>query len=88
MASLGNWEERTEYTDYKAPCNPRDDGYQSPGGSSSGSASAIAAYDWLDIAIDTDTWGSVARPAHRCGCFCLRPSIGAIGADGIVPCVK
>lgn len=31
------------------------DGYQSPGGGSSGSASAIAAYEWLDIAIGTDS---------------------------------
>lgn len=55
MTSFGNWEEPTEYTDYQAPWNPRADGYQSPGGSSSGSASAIAAYDWLDIAIGTDS---------------------------------
>ncbi|UKZ82671.1 hypothetical protein TrVFT333_010465 [Trichoderma virens FT-333] len=37
----------------------RADGYQSSGGSSSGSASAIAAYDWLDVAIGTDTWGAL-----------------------------
>lgn len=55
MASFGNWEEPTEYTDYQAPWNPRADRYQSPGGGSSGSACAIAAYDWLDIAIGTDS---------------------------------
>ncbi|KAL6826443.1 amidase signature enzyme [Trichoderma camerunense] len=88
MSSFGNWEEPIQYTDYPAPWNPRADRYQSPGGSSSGSASAVAAYEWLDIVIGTDTWGSVTRPAHWCGCFGLRPSLGAISADGIVPCVK
>lgn len=44
-----------EYIDYQAPWNPRADGYQSPGGSSSGSAAAIASYDWLDIAIGADS---------------------------------
>ncbi|PKK42050.1 hypothetical protein CI102_14067 [Trichoderma harzianum] len=88
MSSFGNWEEPIQYTDYPAPWNPRADRYQSPGGSSSGSASAVAAYEWLDIAIGTDTWGSVTRPAHWCGCFGLRPSLEAISADGIVPCVK
>ncbi|KAG4439241.1 hypothetical protein IFR05_005279 [Cadophora sp. M221] len=42
--------EPTEYVDYQAPWNPRADGYQSPGGSSTGSASEVAAYEWLDIA--------------------------------------
>ncbi|KAM0236961.1 hypothetical protein ACHAP5_009201 [Fusarium lateritium] len=55
MNSFGNWEEPTEYTDYQAPWNPRADRYQSTGGSSSGSAAAIASYDWLDIAIGTDS---------------------------------
>lgn len=55
MNSFGNWEEPTEYIDYQAPWNPRADKYQSPGGSSSGSAAAIASYDWLDIAIGTDS---------------------------------
>ncbi|RSL62726.1 hypothetical protein CEP53_004672 [Fusarium sp. AF-6] len=87
LNSFGNWEEPTEYVDYQAPWNPRRDGYQSPGGSSSGSASAIAAYDWLDIAIGTDTWGSVTRPALWCGCFGLRPSQGAVSGSGVVPYV-
>jgi Asp-tRNA(Asn)/Glu-tRNA(Gln) amidotransferase A subunit family amidase len=55
MNSFGNWEEPLEYIDYQCPWNPRGDGYQSPGGSSSGSAAAIASYDWLDIAIGTDS---------------------------------
>jgi Asp-tRNA(Asn)/Glu-tRNA(Gln) amidotransferase A subunit family amidase len=55
LNSFGVWEEPTEYIDYQAPWNPRADGYQSPGGSSSGSAVAIAAYDWIDIAIGSDS---------------------------------
>ncbi|QYT04676.1 Glutamyl-tRNA(Gln) amidotransferase [Trichoderma simmonsii] len=88
MSSFENWEEPIQYTDYPAPWNPRADRYQSPGSSSSGSASAIAAYEWLDIAIGTDTLGGVTRPAHWCGCFGLRPSVGAISAEGIEPCVN
>lgn len=52
---FGVWAEPIEYVDYQAPWNPRADGYQSPGGSSTGSAAAIAAYDWLDIAIGSDS---------------------------------
>ena len=43
-----------DYVDYHAPFNPRGDGYQTPSGSSSGSAAATAAYDWLDAATGTD----------------------------------
>ena len=55
MNAFGNWEEPLEYVDYQAPWNPRADRYQSPGGSSSGSAAAIAAYPWLDAAIGIDS---------------------------------
>jgi len=55
MNALANWEEPIEYIDYQAPWNPRADRYQSPGGSSSGSAAAVSTYDWLDIAIGTDS---------------------------------
>ncbi|KAI1425310.1 amidase signature domain-containing protein [Xylaria sp. FL1777] len=85
MNSFGTWEEPLEHIDYPAPWNPRADGYQSPGGSSSGSAAAIASYDWLDIAIGTDTWASVTRPSLWCGCFGLRPSMGSVSRDGIQP---
>lgn len=40
--------------DFAAPFNPRGDGYQSPSGGNSGQAAAIAAYEWLDIAVGTD----------------------------------
>ena len=55
MTSFANWEEPLEHIDFQAPWNPRADQYQSPGGSSSGSAAAIATYKWLDIALGTDS---------------------------------
>lgn len=55
MNSFGNWEEPLEYIDYQAPWNPRADRYQSTGGSSSGSAAAVASYGSLDFAIGTDS---------------------------------
>ncbi len=58
MNAFGNWEEPLEYVDYPAPWNPRADRYQSPGGSSSGSAAAVAAYPWVDAALGTDSMAS------------------------------
>ncbi|KAF2501485.1 amidase signature enzyme [Lophium mytilinum] len=55
LGSLITREEPTESTDYQAPFNPRGDGYQSAWSSSGGSGAAIAAYDWLDFTISTDT---------------------------------
>jgi Asp-tRNA(Asn)/Glu-tRNA(Gln) amidotransferase A subunit family amidase len=55
LASFAATEEPIECIDWQAPWNPRADGYQSPAGSSSGSGAAIAAYDWLDIGIGSDS---------------------------------
>ena len=55
MAAFAATEEPIECVDYGAPWNPRGDGYQSPAGSSSGSGAAVASYDWLDIAIGSDS---------------------------------
>ncbi|CZS93547.1 uncharacterized protein RCO7_09544 [Rhynchosporium graminicola] len=88
MNSFGCWEEPTEYIDYQAPWNPRADGYQSPGGSSSGSGAAVAAYGWIDITIGTDTGGSVARPGLWNGCFAMRPSFGLVPVEGLVTSIK
>lgn len=48
-------ENARDWFDYQAPFNPRADRYQEPGCSSAGSAVAMASYDWLDIAIGTDS---------------------------------
>ena len=55
-----------------------------PGGSSSGSAAAVAA-GFVPIAIGTQTLGSVIRPAAYCGVVGYKPSIGAISRTGIHP---
>ncbi len=55
-----------------------------PGGSSSGSAAAVAA-DLVDIGLGTDTGGSVRVPASYCGLFGLRTTHGAIALSGVVP---
>lgn len=62
LCSLISKEDPTEAVDYSAPFNARADGYQSPNGSSSGSAAAIGAYDWLDVAIGTDSMPVVKGP--------------------------
>ncbi len=44
-----------DWIDTHSPFNPRGDGYIWGGGSSTGSAAAVAAYDWLDFAIGSDS---------------------------------
>jgi len=55
-----------------------------PGGSSSGSAAAVAG-SLVDFAIGTDTGGSVRVPASYCGIFGLRSTHGRIPLDGVMP---
>jgi amidase len=55
-----------------------------PGGSSSGSASAVAA-GFVDFGLGTDTVGSIRVPASYCGIFGFRPTYGAIDTTGCQP---
>ncbi|OQE34681.1 hypothetical protein PENCOP_c016G07770 [Penicillium coprophilum] len=74
-----------DWVDFHCPFNPRGDGYQAPGGSSSGPGAGIAAYDWLDIAIGSDTGGSMRSPGGMQGLFANRPSTGAVSLDNVIP---
>src|SRR3989337_2094344 len=68
---------------YGTPLNPKSP-ERVPGGSSSGSASAVAC-GLVDFAIGTDTGGSVRVPASNCGIFGMRPSHGFISVAGVNP---
>ena len=61
--------------------NPLGEGL-TPGGSSGGSAAALAA-GFVDLALGTDTMGSVRVPAAYCGVFGFKPSFEAIDRDGL-----
>lgn len=67
---------------YGTPLNPKAPD-RVPGGSSSGSASAVAG-NLVDTALGTDTGGSVRTPSAFCGLFGLRPTHGRIPVDGMM----
>lgn len=68
---------------YGTPLNPKAPNHVT-GGSSSGSASAVAC-GLADFALGTDTGGSVRIPASNCGIFGFRPSHGFISTAGVIP---
>jgi amidase len=63
--------------------NPRFPGHI-PGGSSSGSAAAVAA-GLADFTLGTDTGGSVRIPACCCGVFGFKPTYGRVSREGVMP---
>ncbi|KAJ6711432.1 AMIDASE 1 [Salix purpurea] len=68
---------------YGAPINPEMPAHV-PGGSSSGSAVAVAA-ELVDFALGTDTTGCIRIPAAFCGLLSYRPSHGAVSMIGVLP---
>ena len=68
---------------YGTPLNPKAPD-RIPGGSSSGSASAVAC-GLVDFAIGTDSAGSTRVPASHCGILGFRPSLHRISENGVIP---
>ena len=58
-----------------------------PGGSSSGSAAAVAA-GFVPLALGTQTLGSVIRPAAFCGVVGFKPSFGSVSRIGVYPLAR
>jgi Asp-tRNA(Asn)/Glu-tRNA(Gln) amidotransferase A subunit family amidase len=63
--------------------NPQDP-KRTPGGSSSGTAAAVAA-NMIPLAIGSQTNGSIIRPAAFCGVYALKPSHGTVSRAGVLP---
>ena len=77
------WSLTGENAHYGTPVNVNAPG-RVPGGSSSGSAAAVAA-GVVDFAIGSDTGGSVRLPASYCGILGIRPTHGRISLEGVCP---
>jgi len=71
---------------FGTPINPKAPD-RIPGGSSSGSAAAVAG-GLVDFALGTDCGGSVRVPASYCGIFGMRPTHGRVSLDGVFPFAK
>ena len=72
----------TETSYYGAVNNPAAPG-RIPGGSSGGSAAAVAA-EMCDIAIGSDTGGSIRNPSSHCGVLGMKPTYGAVSRQGLL----
>jgi amidase len=77
------WSLTGENAHYGAPVNVNAP-ERVTGGSSSGSAAAVAA-GLIDFAVGSDTGGSVRLPASFCGILGIRPTHGRIPLDGVCP---
>ena len=71
------------YFDPAPTRNPRN-AEHTPGGSSSGSAAAVA-IGFVSFALGTQTMGSIVRPASFCGVTGFKPTFGTLPTDGVLP---
>ncbi len=78
--ALGTTNEESAYGPVHHPLDPS----RSPGGSSGGSAASILA-DMCYASIGSDTGGSIRIPSAACGLVGLKPALGEIPSEGVVP---
>jgi len=78
--AFGTTSENSAFGPVRHPLDPS----RSPGGSSGGSAVAVATGMAL-AALGTDTGGSIRIPAAACGTSGLKPTLGEISTEGVVP---
>jgi amidase len=79
--SLADWQ---SYNDIYGTTNNPWDVTRTPGGSSGGSAAALAA-GYVSLELGSDIGGSLRAPAHYCGVFAHKPSFGLVPSRGHTP---